>query len=593
MAMSQLDKVKLMGVIRKKKIECYDDLYIDSHSNLNIYDFLDVTADIAIKFITSDFNEKQIENSLNAIIFVLVKINSHSLSIEDNNTYEKLISLKEYKEKYNDVIGALIDDVINLTTQTCAIYDENYEVEEEVEEETEDQEEIDFEEEYNLSLEQIESLQERVKVFEAQIKSLEKSVAKKEKSNGNLVKRTAEQSGEISKLKKEVQRLKKLLNSENSKNQKYESEITSWMRKLDDSEREKQYLNTKLRDLEEKNSTYQTKTKLYDQSISSKEVYEKNYQRILELLADSRVSVKDIENVLYRCGARLSYREISDIINQIKIRYNVDEKINNFEKTYHIAAPVKKHGLNLCYKTKKKCLDVMIISDAHMGMLSNFDINTINKVYEYMYKNGITHLVDLGDFFSFFSPAGSKAEKVYYCEKVIDEVIEKYPQEKDISHLLLGGNHDEILFRYGLDPLMKLDENRSDFISLGYDYASIKFNRDVIGLYHPDFRLDSMTEQEIPRKIISFSKKVWKDSEIDFDSIYANLYGHFHKLNIGDNGIVMAPSISYDRDRNGAIHMKIYFDSSGKIESITFIKLIIAAKLYDKGKYEYKRSYKK
>ena len=165
MAMNQLDKVRLMGVIKKKKIDCYDDLYIDSRSNLNIYDFLDATADIAIKFITSDFNEKQIENSLNAIVFVLVKINSYYLSIEDNNTYKKLISLKEYKGKFNDMIDALIDSILGLTTQTCVQYDENYEAKEDAEEEPEEKE-IDYEEEYNLSLDKIKNLEEKISTFD-------------------------------------------------------------------------------------------------------------------------------------------------------------------------------------------------------------------------------------------------------------------------------------------------------------------------------------------------------------------------------------------------------------------------------------------
>lgn len=588
MAMNQLDKVRLMGVIKKKKIDCYDDLYIDSRSNLNIYDFLDATADIAIKFITSDFNEKQIENSLNAIVFVLVKINSYYLSIEDNNTYKKLISLKEYKGKFNDMIDALIDSILGLTTQTCVQYDENYEAKEDAEEEPEEKE-IDYKEEYNLSLDKIKDLEEKISTFEEQIKNLEKNISRKDKRNDYLSKRSIEQNSDITKLQKEVARLKRLLNSATDKNNKSAKELDTCRRDLDDTIRENQYLNTKLRDLQEKSNIYQVKTELYDQSVSSREIYEKNYQQVLELLAEGRVSIKEIESVLHRSGARLSYREISNIINQIKVKYYVDERINNFEKTYHISAPVKTSGVNLDFKTRKKSLDIMVISDAHMGMLSNLDVNTINKIYEYMYGNGIKHILNLGDFFSFFSQAGTKANKIYYCEKVIDEVIEHYPHAKDVCHLILGGNHDEALFRYGIDPLAKLDENRSDFISMGYDHASIKFNRDIIGLYHPDFRL----EERINRKLINYSKKVWKDSEIDFDSIYANLYGHFHRLNIFEDGIVLAPSLSYDKERNGAIHMKIHFDSSGKIESITFIKLIIASKVYDQNKYEYKRSYKK
>lgn len=594
MAMTQLDKIKLMGVIKKRKIDDYDDLYIDSCSNLNIYDFLETTANIALKFIENKFSEKQIENALNAIIVVLIKINSNSLSIEDSETYKKLISFKNFKEIYNEMIDSLIDDMIDLTTQTCVVYiEDNGEVEDVQEEE--EQEEINFEEEYNLSLDKIKELEERIESFEDQIKNLEKSIAKKEKNNDKLVKKSAEQTSEIQKLKNEVLRLKKLLNQELEKNKRKEMELSSCQRELDNSNRENQYLNTKLKDLKTKNSTYQAKTELYDKSVCTKEMYEKNYQQILGLLVSDRYSIKDIEKYLYRTGARLSYREISDIISQIRLRYNVDERISNFEKTYHVASPNKKCGESFDFKTSKKCLDIMVISDSHIGAISNFDINTVNKVYEYMHKNGIQYLLDLGDFFSFLSQGDSKIEKMFYCERLIDETIEKYPQVKDIQHLLLGGNHDYGLFRNGLDPLLKLDKNRSDFISLGYDYASIKFNQDIIGIYHPNFRLENLSETQVNDKIINFSKKVWKNSIIDFDSLYANLYGHFHQINIGNNGIVMVPSLSCDRDRNGAIHMKIYFDSYGNIESITFIKLVIASKLYDKEKYEYQkvRSYKK
>ena len=591
MAMSQLDRIKLMGVIKKKKIEDYNDLYIDSRSNLNIYDFLETTADIALKFIDNDFSEKQIENSLNAVILVLDKINIASLSIEDNNIYKKLMLFKSYKGSYNDTIEELINNIVDLTTKICVVNKEEFEEQNVYEEIQEEQEEIDFEEEYNLSLEQIRELEGKIKSFENQIKSLEKLVEKKEKSHEKLVKKSSEQTGEIRKLKVAVEKLKKLLNKANESSKKYEKELTTYKKELDNSNRENQYLNTKLKDLKEKNSAYRTKNELYDKSISSRETYEKNYQQILELIVGKRLSIKDIEKTLYRSGDRLSYREISDIISQIKLRYYIDERINNFEKSYHVSSPIKKCGEIIDFKTTKKCLDVMVISDSHIGMLSNFDINTVNKVYEYMYKNGIKYILDLGDFFSFYCQAGiKKTEKMSFCERVIDEVIEKYPQSNDISHLLLGGNHDQVLFRYGLDPLMKLDTNRSDFISLGYDYASINFNHDAIGVYHPNFRLDKLSEMKVYEKITDFSKKVWSDSIISFDSLYANLYGHFHKLSITDNGIIMVPSLSYDRDRNGAIHMKIYFDGSGNIESLTFINLIIAAKIFDKEKCEYQKT---
>ena len=221
MAMTQLDKIKLMGVIKKRKIDDYDDLYIDSCSNLNINDFLETTANIALKFIENKFSEKQIENSLNAIIVVLIRLNGNSLSIEDSETYKKLISFKSFKGIYNENINSLIDDMIDLTIKTCVVYKEDDDEVEETEEEVEEeQEEIDFEEEYNLSLEQIKELEAKLKSFENQIKNLEKAIAKREKSNDKLVKRSTEQTGEIQKLKKEVLRFKKLLNQANEKSKK-------------------------------------------------------------------------------------------------------------------------------------------------------------------------------------------------------------------------------------------------------------------------------------------------------------------------------------------------------------------------------------
>ncbi len=599
MAMNKLDEMNLMGVIKRNKIACYDDLYIDTRSKLTIDDFLNATANIALKFISSTFSEKQIENALNAVVIVLLEVNGYRLTIDKKELYNKLISFKSYKGKYNDMIDGLIDAIVNLTTQTCIVFDENTKNEEDTNVNEEKTEEIiDYEKEYQLSLERIKELEEKTEQFENQIKGLQKAIDKKNKSSDNALKKSSEQIEEIRNLKKEVERLKKLLAKETDNSKSYESELAKSSKELESAKRENRVLGGQVNDLKNKVKTFQKSHELYEEYLSSKETYEKNVLRVLGQIVDKRSSISDIERALLKDGIKLSYGEISDIIEHIKLKYHIDDSIlSNFERTYRLTAPEKRCGGNFDFETTRKRLDFLVMSDSHIGIFDFFDIETVDKIYEYMSKNGIKYILDLGDFFSFnYLSLSKKTERMRFNDRIIETVIKRYPRANDIVHLILGGNHDKELFSYGIDPIKKLDEARKDFVSIGYDFATITLNHDSIGLYHPNYRYEEMySDSLIYQTIAKRSHDVCSNLKVDYDSLYVNLYGHFHIFMKPNFGIVSIPSISFDRERNGAVHMSVYFDDDGNIENVTFTKLVFASRLIDKEKYEYQkvRSYKK
>lgn len=205
MAMSQLDKMKLLGVIKKNQINEYDDLYIESRSNLSIFDFLSTTINIANKLIEENANEKQIENALKAIYVIVEQIFVNSLSVPSLD-HENICSLSNYENSYNNNIKELIQNIIILDQRSLMEYQENPEYE------TEDNETIvDSNDELDEQEDNHQELEEKIIELNEKIKSLTRSLAKKDSNCASQDKKLKENIQTIRDLKEEIKKLTKMV----------------------------------------------------------------------------------------------------------------------------------------------------------------------------------------------------------------------------------------------------------------------------------------------------------------------------------------------------------------------------------------------
>jgi predicted phosphodiesterase/uncharacterized coiled-coil protein SlyX len=586
MAMTPLDKMKIIGILKKKPINNFDDLYFDTRSKLRIDDYLETIIDATIKFINESSKEDLIEKSLYATELVIRRCFECQITISGNASI-KIKELLNTKESLNDNSKKILKNISALTVGSFIQFSKNNH--DEILEE-EPVEEVVVEE---INYREVNSeLLKKVNDYETRIKELEHLVTKREHSNTKQAKQVTEQISTISKLKKDLERLNKLLNKKESECDKLISESSTKDKVIDNLSRRVDMLETS----NEQASIAVEAYKTYQTNLNEVKNFEYITNLIIELISSKKSTIKEIEKYLHKNGIDVNRETIIKALNILKTRYNIDDsETYNFDRTYYISSITKSLGETFDFKTTRKVLDIMVISDSHIGLINTNDIETMDKIYNYMAKNSIGYIIDLGDLLSYNYLAGSpRSSRIAYNDEIIESLINKYPYSKKVKHLILGGNHDKNILSYGIDPLKKLEDARDDFTSLGYDFATLKLNKNTIGLYHPNFRLkDEYNDNLSINQLDTYCSKTCDANNVNYDNIYVNLFGHFHAARIYDAGLVMCPSIARDRYRNGAYHLKVHFDNHGNIEKMEFVDLIIANKVLDRETTEYTKILKK
>lgn len=151
----------------------------------------------------------------------------------------------------------------------------------------------------------------------------------------------------------------------------------------------------------------------------------------------------------------------------------------------------------------------------------------------------------------------------------------------------MGGNHDKRMLNLGIDSLKYLEDNRRDFINLGYDDATIYFMKEgsseLIGFHHPstlNYRLEVPDMQEA---ICTYLRNLYKDNDINRKDVYMDLFGHYHKNIIdGFNHYALIPAFMKmnGQNINGAYHFEINFNEDNTINYI-LIKSIMPDRMHE------------
>lgn len=201
--------------------------------------------------------------------------------------------------------------------------------------------------------------------------------------------------------------------------------------------------------------------------------------KILELIRENK-SINEIQEIL-KIGPKKLMIQLRTIASEgyfINKQINQDGNIILKLKTDFVR---QKFNINL---DDKEELRVIFISDLHLGRKKD-RLDYLDAVYNYAIKNNIGIIINLGDVVEnvYHLPESQLAIKT--IEEQVDYVIKNYPFDKNISNIILYGNHDLYsLTNYGLNIGKVIENNRYDLLALAYNQGSIFMKNDTIFLSH-------------------------------------------------------------------------------------------------------------
>ena len=399
---------------------------------------------------------------------------------------------------------------------------------------------------------------------------------------------------EINRLKETINEITNLKNILEQENNNYNNELTksnNENKKLQDEINRLKELNLKLKSflISAENKTKEVEIEL-QKLKKEEEAKEKQEQinkeldnKIISLFLNSVFTLNKLEIVLNNNGFKCTESEILESLKRIRTTVNITNHHKKaYPQVYQVTKPIYDSNCNFRINNFSDTLDLLITADWHITSTTSFEktIAKIDKIYNYCAGNNIELIINLGDFLDI--EQNSREEKYFTTMKLLDDIIEKFPKDENITHAILGGNHDRRMFEVGVDPLQYIDNNRSDYINIGYDCARLLFSRNTenqaIGLHHPDaYSINVYDIPELQKYIIEYLNKMNETNAIDDYQMYLNLFGHFHVSRMDyENSYCMVPALMRTNvyNQSGMIHLRLYFDQLGNIEYLTIKSLV-------------------
>lgn len=242
--------------------------------------------------------------------------------------------------------------------------------------------------------------------------------------------------------------------------------------------------------------------KLLDMLKMNKSMYEIN--------KELGTSNDDIYKILFDIKSK--YSEFKSIINDGIVQYTNFYNLFGNNNTYLNVGEFRK-------------LKIMIVSDLHLGHYDDL-ITSVDLMYDYVVKNNINIIFNLGDFFEGYSIY--KTCKFSDCDKQITYALNNYPHDKSVINFLLLGNHDiSLVLDKGIDIKKIITDKRDDIVITGIGRANLFLN-------NFRFRLDHQTNRYPVEPAGCFN-----------NGIIAKGHSHMYKIISGSTYIsIHAPNLS-------------------------------------------------
>ena len=201
-----------------------------------------------------------------------------------------------------------------------------------------------------------------------------------------------------------------------------------------------------------------------------------------EILRETGLSKKQFESVLCSLRKEYDYRVYKDNSPENEILYNKPDYIIKMQYNDKIET------------VNYSPLKLLICSDMHLCS-QNDRPDLIDAVWNFAVKKGIKHIINLGDVTEGTEYYTHKTEKSKI--KIVPNLefemsyLNKYiPFDKDITHHVMQGNHDQFSSNgISIDLINELKSrySRPDIITTGMDNAILSVNNDIIHLLHRSF----------------------------------------------------------------------------------------------------------
>lgn len=602
MALEAIDKIKITTFIRK---HAYDDIYISDFFDgvkANKYSEKDI-LNYLIDFVNERLNEKCKErityNYLNKLINVI-----HTLLVgleETNNLPNDLLNkINNIKNNYTNcsfIKKPSDDDLENILNELISILENHKET----------PEETSSLNEYNILKEKIIELSSLIETKNQEIKELESLLKKATKEKDKTNKKLNNNLDELEKKNKTITELQTMVDSLNKEIQLLQDKCDKLVQNnrtipllQSNIQKQKETLNN----LKHEIVTLKKKEKASKEEQELKEQSQKDLLNIdnyiFQLLCQQSLSLSDINKELINKGMFKSKEDIVSSLKRIQTRVNIMNQVRQIPVKYGICSPVNDINLKANINVPDKSYNMLLVSDMHLSAMDSNVLYGLDSLYDYAVQNNIDLIVNLGDLIDGKTVKGNNIETIKLTENLLEEIAYKFPKDHKINHALLGGNHDKLIFPYGIDPIKKICDMRDDFIYLGYDHAQLYLNKSILTkedkpnnyllIHHPNFRANpQLLDDDNINRVNTYLTSIYEQNDLNKNR-YIDILGHFHKSSLDIiNGVCVVPSYFDDRVCNGAWHLKIFFDKDNNIDHIVFIPLICSNKLIASSEVSYKK----
>lgn len=351
---------------------------------------------------------------------------------------------------------------------------------------------------------------------------------------------------------------------------------------LDKLKEQNNKLNVLLEIKEQKIKELEIKLDEKKENLSIRENRLKEIERIIiRLLLTNTCSINKVISEAQTQNITVSVKEALELINKVGTKMAILPNTLTVDGIGYAIDKTAIRGQMITILPTNNCLEFFAFGDLHGKKFdrSGTCIKEYEKCYQYCVDNNISYMLNLGDFFDVSKRANSVEEEYYKVLKQVEYATKYIPSVDGIHQLILGGNHEENFLPLGINVLDLLSKQRPDIINLGYRYANINVgNNQLIMLHHLANR--AADDVKIPTNIVTFVNEYYKKNAINTNNVCFKLFAHFHLNSIDSvNRLASIPSLTKDRFKNGAHHIKIYFDENGNIDNILIILLTNENKL--------------
>lgn len=599
--LTSVDKMKINKYLREHAL---GDIYymdmceaIGKVNKVSDIEFLNYFVDYAVTELskTSKISMKNLSKIVSVIISFLDWIHSDKIEI-DNKVLDKIRSLKEYYDEYLknsglDYDSDFVDNFLNVLLEKV---NSLYSIDSNSESVVIYLKEIDdLNSQLSLlrkELEQYKDKYERLsKEYDRKGKSLVDSNNNLNNANNLIIskdKKISELGILISSLEEKISILESQLDNAKKDNE----ELLPFKKKYEE-------LVLIVSELKECICKYETHEK---QREEQKKLYDVLNVFIYKSLLDKSRTLDELVELLKSNGYVVTKDDVLNVIREMKRTINIVKNSMSIKPRYYIATPnvVKNGKFNIEIPEGCKCYDILLVSDIHMRELSSRVKNRLTKVRDYCLENNISLVLNLGDFFDGCWRSGNRIEDALLNVKCVKDAVSILPYDESIYYAVLGGNHDEKLFSYGIDPLGIIAGEREDYIDLGYEHCTITFNGNCsvlssFSIHHPlnfDYPIDlgdnGMDSSGLLKELDEFYSKQGRTRT---DS-YIDILGHMHKsLFDFSESYCFLPAYNNSNTYSGVCHLKVFFDDESNIKSMAFILLDCDHKLTKKSEIIYKK----